>query len=303
MVKKVSSLFNLGQAESGGMTVFAKIRALLELFRLELPTAAGICVVLGAVLAQGSLPPLWVMTLGFACGFLLSGSALITNDFFDLEVDRINAPQRVLPSGRVSPRAALVWGLVVGGLGIGLAARFGPVAFGLAASTWALGFGYNWRLKSAGLLGNLIVSSSVAVTFILGGLIVNVPWQPLVWLFAAIVFLFDLAEEIAGDAMDAVGDQQRASRSIALVWGKAIALRISVGLFALVGLLSFVPMFWAGLGWRYFIPIGLMDTMIIIFGWKLLNSQTPAEGRFCMRVMYLSGSLGLLAFLLASFLR
>ena len=84
---------------------------------------------------------------------------------------------------------------------------------------------YNWKLKAAGLWGNLMVSTSVASTFLLGGIGVGQPWNRTVWAFGLIAFVFDLAEEIAGDAMDAEGDQQRASHSIAIVRGKSTALR------------------------------------------------------------------------------
>jgi len=40
--------------------------------------------------------------LGFLTGFFISGSANISNDYFDQDVDRINLPARPLPSGRIS---------------------------------------------------------------------------------------------------------------------------------------------------------------------------------------------------------
>ncbi len=56
----------------------------------------------------------------------------------------------------------------------------GPVAFAVAVATWVLGFLYNWRLKSAGLLGNLIVALSVAMTFVIGQMADRVVGQPTV---------------------------------------------------------------------------------------------------------------------------
>lgn len=275
-----------------------KARGVLQIFRPELPAAAGVCVLLGEVLALGAAPPLPALGLGFACGFLLSGSALITNDYFDLEVDRINAPQRPLPAGILTPAEVMTLGLVTALLGLAAAAAFGPLALGLSAIIWLLGFLYNWRLKAAGLWGNLIVAISVGITFVLGGMAVGRPWSPTVWIFALIALVFDLAEEIAGDAMDAEGDRERASRSLALVYGRATALRISGALFGLVVILTLLP--WGVLGPSYRIPIVLTDLLIIFFVIRLLRSQTPAEGRGAMRGLYISGSLGLLAFLVGA---
>ncbi|NTW00462.1 MAG: UbiA family prenyltransferase, partial [Oscillochloris sp.] len=215
-----------------------KARGVLQIFRPELPAAAGVCVLLGEVLALSAVPPLPALGLGFTCGFLLSGSALITNDYFDLEVDRINAPQRPLPAGILTPAEVMTLGLGTAFLGLATAAALGPLALGLSLIIWLLGFLYNWRLKAAGLWGNLIVATSVGITFVLGSIAVGHPWNPTIWIFALIVLVFDLAEEIAGDAMDAEGDQQRGSHSLALVYGRKSALRLSAALFGLVVALS-----------------------------------------------------------------
>ncbi len=279
-----------------------KITGALRIIRPELPLAAGVCLVLGEVLALGALPPLRALGLGFLCGFLLSASALVTNDYFDLEVDRINAPGRPLPAGLLSLPEALALGVLLGLLGLAAAWLLSPAALLLSLVLWVLGFLYNWRLKSAGLWGNLIVSTSVGATFVLGGIAVGQTWNPVVWVFAAIAFFFDLAEEIAGDAMDAEGDRERDSRSIAIRWGKQAALYLSAGLFALVIILTFVPVVLGWLGLTYLFIIGSVDALIIYFVTHLLKSQPPAEGRRWMRLLYISASLGLLAFLIGTFL-
>jgi geranylgeranylglycerol-phosphate geranylgeranyltransferase len=275
-----------------------KVRGVFQIFRPELPVAAGVCVLLGQMLALGAAPSLYALGLGFACGFLLSGSALFTNDYFDLEVDRINAPQRPLPAGILTPAEVMALGLGTALLGLAAAAVFGPLAFGVSLIIWLLGFLYNWRIKAAGLWGNLIVATSVGATFVLGGIIVGQPWNHTVWTFALIALVFDLAEEIAGDAMDAEGDRRRGSRSLALVYGQTIALRISAVLFGLVVVLTLLP--WGALGLAYRIPIVLTNLLIVFFVIRLLRSRTPAEGRRAMRGLYLSGSLGLLAFLIGT---
>ena len=209
------------------MTIRQKIGGAIQLFRPELPFAAGMCVVIGEVLAQGSLPEISVLLLGFACGCLLSASALITNDYFDLEVDRINAPERPLPSGRVTPSEALALGIGVAVIGLAAALAISPLALAISLVVWILGFVYNWKLKAAGLWGNLSVAVSVGATFVLGGAAVGQTWKPAVWMFALIAFCFDLAEEIMGDVMDAEGDRQRGSKSIAITRGRAFALRLA----------------------------------------------------------------------------
>jgi geranylgeranylglycerol-phosphate geranylgeranyltransferase len=280
------------------MTFTRKLKASIQIIRPELPLAAGMCVVLGELLALGGLPPLRVIALGFALGFFLSSSAMVFNDYFDLEVDRVNAPQRPLPAGLLSGPEAIALGVVLALVSLTIAWSFQPLVFLFCLIAWLLGFLYNWRLKSAGLWGNLIVSLNVAATFIFGGIAVRNPWNPMVWTFGLIVFCFDLAEEIAGDAMDAEGDQQRASQSIAIRYGKRFALRISGALFGLVILLTFLPILLGERSLFYLLPIAFIDLLIIYFVRRLLKSRTHDEGHASMRGLYLSASLGLLAFLI-----
>lgn len=279
------------------MSLKLSTRGAIALIRPELPLAAGLCVVLGQFLGLGSPPPMSSLAFGFLCGFSLSASAIATNDYFDLEVDRINTPWRPLPAGLVPPGTAFGFGLVLGGLGLVTARLLNSAAFVSALVVWVIGFLYNWKLKGSGILGNLIVAVSVAMTFVIGGIGIGRSFSGSVWLFAVIAFFFDLAEEIAGDAMDADGDRARGSNSLALRWGRNRALRLSAALFGVTLLLSWIPMLQGEFGASYAIPILLMNCLVAVFVVKLLRSRTPSEGRSAMRALYLSASLCLLGFL------
>jgi geranylgeranylglycerol-phosphate geranylgeranyltransferase len=279
-----------------------KINALIRLFRPELPLAAGICVTAGQVLAAGRLPPLAVGILGFVCAFALSSAALILNDYFDYEVDLINAPQRPLPSGAVTRPEVLGLTAVTTLVGLAAALALGLDALLISVIFWVIGFLYNWRYKQTGLLGNLMVCASVGVTFILGAVTLGAPWNPIVWTFSLMAFCIDLGEEIAGDAMDMEGDRKRGSRSIALLKGRTFALRISVALWGLVILLSLLPVLMRWLGASYLVMILITDVLLVYFAVKLLRSQTPAAGRQAMRGAYLGATLGIIAFLLGRFI-
>jgi geranylgeranylglycerol-phosphate geranylgeranyltransferase len=146
-----------------------------------------------------------------------------------------------------------------------------------------------------------MVASSVGITFILGGLAVGQPFNPIVWFFSLTAFLIDFGEEIAGDAMDIEGDKRRYSKSIAITRGKSFALRISGGVFFLVFLISFIPYFMGWLGITYLITICLANTITLISTMKLLKSQTPEEGRKYMRWIYMGALFGMLAYITAQF--
>lgn len=279
-----------------------KIKAAIQIFRPELPFAAGVCVLLGELIALGKFPSVQQGVLGFVSVFFISGSALVLNDYFDLEVDRVNMPQRPLPSGILSPSDAIF--LTVAAILIGLVSAWliSGTAFVFCALACAVGILYNWKYKEAGLPGNLMVSFSVAFTFLFGGIAVGEPWNKIVWTFGLIAFFIDLGEEIAGDAMDIEGDKKRGSKSIAIRYGRKTALLISAASFGLVVLVSMVPVALQWLGISYMVMMFIMDVIIILFTVRLWRSKTPQEGRQSMRNIYLGALVGMLAFIIGSLL-
>jgi geranylgeranylglycerol-phosphate geranylgeranyltransferase len=277
--------------------MFKKIRAFIRLFRPELPFAAGICILLGEVIALGKLPPGRETVLGFLCGFLISGAAIVANDYFDLEVDRVNTPERPIPAGEVSPTEAILLAAGASVLGLAASAGLGLTAFIFCLVLCLVSLLYNWKFKEAGLAGNLMVSFCVAFTFLLGGTAVGQTGNRVVWLFALMAFFVDLGEEIAGDAMDMDGDKKRNSQSIALRHGKKFALTISCICFGMVVLLGFVPRLMGWLGTGYLVVILLTDALITAFAVGLVRSRTPEAGRQCMRGIYLGALLGVMAFI------
>ena len=280
-----------------------KVKAIIQIFRPELPFSAGVCVLLGEVIALGEFPSLRQAVLGFISVFFISGSALVLNDYFDLEVDRVNMPERPLPAGVLSPFEALVLTGAAIAIGFTTSLLLSVPAFVFCVLFCAIGILYNWKFKESGLPGNLMVSFSVGATFLFGGIAVGEPWNKIVWCFSLVGFLIDLGEEIAGDAMDIEGDRKRGSRSIAIKMGRNFALTVSSVLFGTVVLISFIPVLFDWLGTSYLVMILIMDLLIIIFAIRLVRSKTSQEGRASMRGIYLGALVGMLAFLMGQSLR
>jgi geranylgeranylglycerol-phosphate geranylgeranyltransferase len=273
-----------------------KLKAYMQLFRPELPFSAGICVVLGQIFGLETLPPPLMMASGFGAVFFISASILILNDYFDIEIDRINAPERPLPSNRVSSIEVFLLSIMVAGLGLIISFRISIAAFFISIALLIIGFFYNWKLKKTGFIGNMMVSLSVGMTFIFGGVSVHVPFHGLVWFFGIFTALIDLGEEIAADAMDMKGDSRIQSGSIALKYGRRKALNISALIFSTDIMLSIVPFLFDWLTGIYLVPILIMDGAIIYFAAKLRISD-ETEGRKYIRLIYLSGLLGMLIIL------
>lgn len=270
-----------------------KILELVRLFRFELPFTAGVCVVLGQLLALGKFPTATEMLLGFLSVFFISAAALIINDIFDIETDKINAPERPLPAGSVTKQEVIILSIAVTSLGLITAYLIDFRALWVACLVWAVGFLYNWRFKKTGIWGNLMVSFSVGMTFIFGGIAVDRPFEKIVWLFGILALLINLGEEIAADAMDMVGDRKTGSHSLPVVLGSETALKISAVVFLLVILISILPFLFGWMEWVYAIPFLLMDAVIFYSTVKLLDSKS-SNRRIYIRWVYLSALVAIL---------
>lgn len=267
--------------------------------RIDLVFGAGIFVVAGEILGLGGLPPLKAALLGFLTGLFISGSANISNDYFDLDVDRVNQPGRPLPSDRIS--VAQLWTLyfLFAAAGLATAAVLGPLVLFLAAAAWGIALLYNMKFKEMGLFGNLAVAFCVAMTVIIGGAAIGVI-NGIVLTFAALAFLFDLGEEIAADAMDVIGDELRSSKSIARRKNKAYALRLSGAIFIIFIMLSFLPFVMGWLGYVYLLLMVVTDLCISYFSFRLLRSNTIEEGRAQVRQLYLTWGVFVAVFILTN---
>ncbi len=123
-----------------------RLRTLIELVRAPAALSVPGDVVAGA----GAAGVLGGRTAGLACSSVcLYWAGMAANDWADRDLDAVERPERPIPSGRITPRAALgvAVGLTAAGLGAAAAAggrRALAVAAPLAAAVWI----YDLRLKN-----------------------------------------------------------------------------------------------------------------------------------------------------------
>jgi len=279
------------------MNLLKKVKGIIFLIRPDISIAVGICVLVGEILALGHIPIIKEALLGFFTAFFISASAMIVNDFFDLEVDKVNVPHRPLPMKILSKNELIFLAIVTTLTGFISAAFLGLIPLGISVVIWLIGFLYNYKLKETGLLGNMLVSTTVAGTFIFGGSVVGAPLKDILLTFSVMAFLFNLGSEIAMDAMDVKGDVKRNISTLAIVFGKNIALIISSVLYIGFILISFIPYVMGWVDQNYLIIVSLIDIGLLYFVGRLLKSKTSSEGRKRVRQLYY-----LVIFLLIAFI-
>ncbi len=258
----------------------------------------GLAVIIGEAIAVApQLPGIQVAIFGFLTASLMMAGTMVANDVYDVEIDRVNSPQRPLPSGTIKTREAIVLAVALSAAAIGFSALLGPWTFLTALLALFLMVYYNTRGKKTGLIGNAVVSFNVALPFFYGGLAVN-SIRPLLFTFSVVAFLANFGREVAKGVADVKGDSLRQVRTLAVVRGTKTAALASGGLFVTAVLLSFLPPFLERISWLYFPPLIVADVGFLYSAYRLVGNQSPENVRSVKGYVLVWMLLGLVGFLL-----
>jgi geranylgeranylglycerol-phosphate geranylgeranyltransferase len=221
-----------------------KIRGAVNLIRPVNSAMIGFAVIVGEFVSKPAQIPLLGSAFGFLTGFFICAYSMVVNDYYDVEVDRMNEPERPIPSGDVTPQAAIRESILLLLLGMAFATlTLNPIAVGIAGLYALLSWLYNARAKKAGLPGNLIVASSLAIPFIYGGVVAGGSiFSSLLLMMAFTSFFAGVGREVVKAMADTAGDSNRGVRSVAITNGLAAAARVGASFFVLAIIMSLVPL-------------------------------------------------------------
>jgi len=155
---------------------------------------------------------------------LISNGGFIVNDIFDVEIDRINRPDRPLAAGRVSVTVGWIVYLIstLVGLLLGFSANTQAGLVGLVI-TVAL-FLYSAVLKKRFIVGHAAIGVMGGLLMPFGGLAMGY-WLPMLYTFPA-TFLAFFGREVLKTVPDVDGDRANGVDNFATRYGAATALRI-----------------------------------------------------------------------------
>ena len=209
---------------------------------------------------------------------LSAGNGL--NDFCDVKIDRINKPERPIPSGRVSRRQALIFSLILLGGSVQLGYRVNQTAFLIVVGVVVILVAYAFWLKRTPLIGNLVVGGLTALTFIAGGVAKGITRE--VFPLAIFAFLFTTAREIVKDIEDLPGDRAQSIATLPLLWGKRRAISIALLLIGAGIVFSPIPYLLNWYSWIYLVlMIFGVDLVLVYLGFQLWTNPTQ---RNCARI-------------------
>ncbi|MBZ4191767.1 geranylgeranylglycerol-phosphate geranylgeranyltransferase [Niabella beijingensis] len=205
--------------------------------------------------------------LVLASVFIAAGGNII-NDYFDMNIDRINKPQKMIIGKYINRRWALVWHLVLSVGGVLLTAiavnpfsRWYLVVANIIC-VLLLWF-YSVKFKKEALIGNIVISLLTAWTimiiflskFSFSNAFGNVVEEQLKFfrfavLYAGFAFIISLIREAIKDVEDIAGDQKYGCKTMPILWGvNATKVYIAVWLTLLMALLAVVQFYILQLGW------------------------------------------------------
>lgn len=149
---------------------------------------------------------------------LIAAAGYIINDYYDVKIDLINKPHRVVVGKVLKRRVAMVAHTVLNftGIGIGflLSWQIGLINFTSALLLWL----YSNQLKRMPFIGNFVVALLTGLSIY----IVEILFQSgniLVIAYALFAFAFTLIREIIKDMEDLRGDATFGCRTLPVVYG------------------------------------------------------------------------------------
>lgn len=255
-----------------------------EYFRLCRPInalAGCIAVLLSGFVAEATY---WLpLIMASITVLFITVSTNAWNDYIDIEIDKINKPERPLPSGSISPREALTFSIIGSIISLVTAAFINQAGFLIALGSNTLLYLYSWKLKCTVLLGNATVATIVALCFIFGGVAAgNI--QPTLMLSFTVFFAM-MGREIIKTMADYKGDSQQNCSTIATTWGKKVS-SIFVIFFLIITALTMLLTYFIE---EYHLIYLLLISFIIfpLFVYTALTVRKKAESYFLERICLL----------------
>jgi 4-hydroxybenzoate polyprenyltransferase len=237
----------------------------------------------GAFIALGDLGGgwglIWKGVLAGIVGALLNAASNAINQYYDLDIDRINKPKRPLPSGRmsVSQVMAFAWILYIVCFILGFVVN--PVYLVVVVVSALFTWGYSAppvRFKNNGILANIAMAIPRGFLMIVGGWVAVRPddWSnPTPWLIGAVIFLFVVGAASTKDFADAKGDEAGGAKTVVVRYGYRKAAMI-IAPFFIIPYLA-IPILFRLAGPEALRPQTVWLTILAVYGafvaWLILR--------------------------------
>jgi geranylgeranylglycerol-phosphate geranylgeranyltransferase len=209
-----------------------------------------------ASLIVGGTDTQWVAIVAASIsGALIAAAGMVINDVLDVEIDKINKPDRPLASGAVPMSRAKLLYMVLNAIGLAFDFFLSPSAQAIAMFAVLFLYFYSAVLKRTVLLGNLAVGGMTGLAFIYGGAAVGgIDRAILPALFA---FLLNTGREIVKDMEDVEGDRRNGAVTLPIKYGMTTSAAVATVFIAGLAVAAIYPFATGLYTWKYFLLVGV----------------------------------------------
>lgn len=268
-----------------------KFLSYLRLARIQNNLITFVSVILGGFV--GGVSTWSKLILAAVSASLISAGGYVLNDYFDVEIDKINRPNRVLPKEDISLKKAFFFSISLFASGFILSFFLHPLSIALALFAIIFLSLYSAKFKREFLIGNVTVGLVCALAFIYGGVLSHNPEVSMIPAFLA--FLFHMGRELIKDMEDVVGDKALKVETFPIAYGIRFSQFLVTAIFIVLIILTIFPYKLKIFSIYYLILVLIMDFVLFYIILSLWNDPSRENLGSLSRLLKFNMFLGLLA--------
>ena len=288
-----------------------KFKDSIEILRPINGLMGGLTVIIGILNTRIGILPLTLIfniIFGVLTYFFISGSSMIINDYYDVEIDKINRPERPIPRGSISLKQAKILWIVTLLIGIilsiihSLLFNIGFLVPIIVVFMAFIGWFYAAWGKKSGFIGNIIVGISFSIGLIYGAVLNNSGIPLYIYYFFLTSFFLLISREVIKGCEDVEGDKKEGVKTLAIRIGIKKSTTISM-IFAVVAVVFYILPYFTVINQLLFLISMIFGLAVVLFAIILMLKSNLVNKDFKKVSLFLKigAFLGLITFLLASF--
>jgi 4-hydroxybenzoate polyprenyltransferase len=219
----------------------------------------------------------------------IAAAGYIINDYYDIKIDLINKPERVVIGKSITRRYAILFHTVLSFLGIALGLvlswKIAAVNFASATVLWW----YSNSLKRQPFIGNFVVALLTGIAIWLVDSLYKTG-NILIIIYASFAFFMTLIREIIKDMEDLKGDNTFGCQTLPIVWGMR---KTKYMIYAILGVffitLMLLNLSYGNLPLKYFFLFLFFPLLWFLF--RLIDADTKKDfawlSSFCKIILLL----------------
>lgn len=246
----------------------------------------------------------------------IAAAGYIINDYFDVEIDKVNKSSKVIIGTFIKKRSAILLYIFFSATGLALSNYAGYrldnyyIILLNFLSILFLWF-YSSTFKKKLLIGNILISLLTAWVILVLAFAeyrFNVPVEDIVWqqilkvsiIYSGFAFIISLVREMIKDMEDMEGDARFGCTTMPIVWGvRAAKVYTGVWLVLLTGLILAIVIYIVQFRW-WFVSVYAILNLVVPLIWALralYSANTPEHYHHLSTVVKLIMLAGILSML------